>query len=260
MPDYQTISYHVTNRVATIALNSPKTLNALHQKMRLEIIDAVERVETDDEVRIVILTGQGRGFCAGADLSEGMPGYDNFVEQCAAEYEPWLMGIHNSKKLYIAAVNGVAAGIGAAMVMNSDLVVMAEDAYLYQAFSAIGLMPDGGATWLLLKKLGYQRAIEMAVNAGRLNAKDCLELGLANKVVANESVLEHTQQWAEEIALGAPLAQGAVKTLMRDACTMSYADVVKREAIEQSVLLESDDSKNAIAAFFAKEKAVFKGR
>jgi len=260
MPDYKTINYHVTNRVATIALNSPKTLNALHQKMRLEIIDVVKQVEADNNVRVVILTGEGRGFCAGADLSEGMPGHDNFIEQCAAEYEPWLMAIHNSKKLYIAAVNGAAAGIGAAMVMNSDMVVMADDAYLYQAFSAIGLMPDGGATWLLLQKLGYQRAIEMAVNAGRLSANECLDLGLANKVVAKEGLREQTQQWAEHIALGAPLAQAAVKKLMREASTMTYADVTKREAVEQSVLLESEDSKNAVAAFFAKENAVFEGR
>jgi 2-(1,2-epoxy-1,2-dihydrophenyl)acetyl-CoA isomerase len=260
MPDYQSINLSVTNRVATLAFNSPKTLNALHQKMRLELIDAVHKVEADEEVRVVILTGLGRGFCAGADLSEGMPGYTKFVDQCAAEYKPWLMAIHNSEKLYVAAVNGAAAGIGAATVMNCDLVLMADDSYLYQAFSAIGLMPDGGATWLLLQKLGYQRAIDMAVNAGRLSAQQCLELGLANRVVSAESLIDEAQAWAEQMAQGAPLAQAAVKKLMRNATSMSYAEVVDQEAVEQSKLIESDDSRNAIAAFFAKRKAVFKGK
>jgi 2-(1,2-epoxy-1,2-dihydrophenyl)acetyl-CoA isomerase len=260
MSDYQYLNLSVTNRVATIAFNSPKTLNALHQKMRLELIDAVHRVEADDDVRVVILTGEGRGFCAGADLSEGMPSYANFVDQCAAEYTPWLMAIHDSEKLYVAAVNGAAAGIGAATVMNCDLVLMADDSYLYQAFSAIGLMPDGGATWLLLQKLGYQRAIDMAVNAGRLSAQQCLELGLANRVVAAEGLIDEAQTWAEQMAQGAPLAQAAVKKLMRKAMSMSYAEVVDQEAIEQSTLIESDDSRNAIAAFFAKRKAVFLGK
>jgi 2-(1,2-epoxy-1,2-dihydrophenyl)acetyl-CoA isomerase len=260
MPDYQSINLSVTNRVATLAFNSPKTLNALHQKMRLELIDAVHKVEADEEVRVVILTGLGRGFSAGADLSEGMPGYTKFVDQCAAEYKPWLMAIHNSEKLYVAAVNGAAAGIGAATVMNCDLVLMADDSYLYQAFSAIGLMPDGGATWLLLQKLGYQRAIDMAVNAGRLSAQQCLELGLANRVVSAESLIDEAQAWAEQMAQGAPLAQAAVKKLMRNATSMSYAEVVDQEAVEQSKLIESDDSRNAIAAFFAKRKAVFKGK
>jgi len=220
----------------------------------------VQKVEVDNDVRIVVLTGEGRGFCAGADLSEGMPGYSNFVEQCAAEYEPWLMAIHNSKKLYVAAVNGAAAGIGAAMAMNCDLVVMAEDAYFYQAFSAIGLMPDGGATWQLLQKLGYQRAIDMAVNAGRLTAEECFRLGLANRVVSPKSLKEEAQNWAEEMADGAPLAQAAVKNLMRKAYSMSYEEVVNQEAIDQSVLIQSEDSLNAVSAFFAKKKTVFKGQ
>jgi 2-(1,2-epoxy-1,2-dihydrophenyl)acetyl-CoA isomerase len=260
MPDYQFINFSVTNRVASIALNSPKTLNALHQKMRLELIDVIQKVEADDEVRVVILSGEGRSFCAGADLTEGMPGYGNFVDQCEAEYEPWLMAIHNSEKLYVAAVKGAAAGIGAAVVMNCDLVVMADDSYLYQAFSAIGLMPDGGATWLLLQKLGYQRAIDIAVNAGRLGAQQCLALGLANRVVAADQLMLETQAWAEKMAGGAPLAQAAVKKLMRKALSMSYAEVVNEDAIEQNKLIKSEDSRNAVIAFFAKRKAIFVGK
>jgi len=260
MPDYQFVNYSVDNRVATIALNTPETLNAMHQKMRLELIELVKQVEADEQVRVVIITGEGKSFCAGADLTERMPGHASFVEQCAAEYTPWLMAIHNSKKLYIAAVNGAAAGIGSAAAMNCDLMIMADNAYLYQAFSAIGLMPDGGASWLLLHKLGYQRALEMAVDAGRLTAQQCHELGLANKVVAADALRSEAQAWAEQLAEGAPLAQQAVKAVMRKAGLMSYLDVIEEEARVQSELLKSNDVAVGIKAFFAKQKPVFEGR
>ena len=260
MSNYKNIKYSVHNNVATIRLNAPKSLNALTQGIRLEMIQVLNQIESDDQIRVVLLTGEGRGFCAGADLTEGDFGHASFVEQCAAEYKPWLMTIHNSNKLYIAVVNGVAAGIGAAVVMNCDLVVMSEDAYLYQAFSAIGLMPDGGANWLLLQKLGYQRALDLAINAGRLSAQECLQLGVANKVVSAEMLMENAQEWAEHIAKGAPLAQAAVKSLMRKALSMSYSEVIDEEAAEQSKLIVSEDSRNAVAAFFAKEKPVFNGQ
>ncbi len=259
MNDYKFIQYTVSNRVATIALNSPKSLNALNQQMRLELIDVIDVAEADEEVRVIVLTGIGRGFCAGADLSEGMPGFDSFVDQCAAEYEPWLMTIHHSSKLYVAAVNGAAAGIGAAMVMNCDLVLMAEDAYLYQAFSAIGLMPDGGATWQLVHKLGYHRAMDLAVNAGKLTAEQCLDHGIANRVVASNSLMDQAQQWAELMAKGAPLAQTAIKQLMRDATNLCYQQVIENEAQAQSVLIDSKDSRNAVAAFFKKQRPKFRG-
>lgn len=262
MPTYEYINYTVSNHVATIALNTPKSLNAFHQKMRLELIDAVTYAETDNSAKVVILTGEGRAFCAGADLTEDLSGgeHPTFVEQCEHEYTPWLMGIHNSKKIYIAAVNGVAAGIGSAAVMNSDLVVMADSAYLYQAFSAIGLMPDGGAVWSLLHKLGYQRAFEMAVDAGKLTAEQCLELGIANKVVSADDLIAQAQSWAEKLAMGAPLSQAATKGLMRKASLMSYQDVVIEESKLQAQLSQSEDSINAVKAFFAKETPVFKGK
>ena len=257
---YQFINYSVKNRVARIALNSPATLNAINHQMRIELMDVVELIEKDDDVRIVILTGEGRAFCAGADLTEGLGEHDTFVEQCAAEYTPWLMGIHDSKKLYIAAANGACAGIGSAVVLNCDLIVMAEDAYLYQAFSAIGLMPDGGATVLLLENLGYQRALEMAVDAGKLSAQQCLEYGIVNKVVASDKLLLETQVWAEKLAAGAPLAQASAKQLMRKAAQMSYAEVVDEEARLQTKLIQSDDAAIGTKAFFAKEKPQFTGK
>lgn len=260
MTDYQFIDYSVANRVATIALNTPDKLNAFHKTMRMELIDAVQQVERDDGVRIAILTGRGRSFSAGADLTEGKDDYPSFVEQCAAEYTPWLMGIHNSSKLYIAAVNGACAGIGTAAAMNCDLMVMADDAYIYQAFAAIGLMPDGGANWLLVHKLGYSRALQLAVEAGSLTANECLSYGIANKVVPAAELEQQARDWAETLAQGSPLSQSATKNLMRRVPALSYEEVIKEESVMQNKMINSEDSVNAIESFFNKQKAVFKGR
>lgn len=260
MTDYTHIKFSTLNGVATIALSSPKTLNGFNQSMRLQLIDAVARIEADDDIRVAILTGDGKAFSSGADLSERMPDHDSFESQCRAEYTPWLMAIHNSKKLYIAAVNGACAGIGSAAAMNCDLMVMADNAYLYQAFSAIGLMPDGGANWLLVNKLGYTRALQIVVDAGRISPEQCLEAGIANKVVPADELMMSAQAWAEKLAAGAPLAQQATKSLMRRAYAMSYEDVINEEAILQTQLSESNDAQNAIRSFLAKEPIVFEGK
>lgn len=261
MTTYEFIKYSVTNRVATIGLNTPQTLNAFHKQMRLELIAAIKQAENDNDVRIVILTGEGRAFSSGADLSEDLNSseHPSFVEQCEAEYTPWLTGIQNSKKLYIAAVNGVCAGVGSAAAMNCDLMVMADNSYIYQAFSAIGLMPDGGATWLLLHKLGYQRAMQIITEAGKLTAQECAELGVANKIVPADELMSESQAWAEKLALGSPLSQCATKKLMRKAHLMSYEDVIVEESLRQSELIQSEDSLNAVKSFFAKQAPVFKG-
>lgn len=260
MSESEQILVNVDNKVATLQLNNPERLNALNQVMRLTLMRTLEHIEANDDIRVVIITGRGRAFSAGADLTEGMPGYDNFIDQCKHEYTPWLMSIHNSSKIYIAAVNGACAGIGTAVAMNCDLMIMADDAYLYQAFAAIGLMPDGGANWLLLQKLGYARAFEMAVSAGRLNASQALELGIANKVVAADDLLGDAQTWAAQLAQGAPLAHAATKNLMRRALGMTYQEVIEEEAVLQTELINSEDATNARDAFLAKQTPVFKGR
>lgn len=260
MSEFTMINITISNRVATISLNSPKTRNAFNRVMREEMIQVVKQIEADDAVRVVVLTGEGMGFSAGADLTENMRDYESFEVQCAQEYTPWLMGIHNSKKIYIAAVNGVAAGIGAAAALNCDLVMMADDAYLYQAFSAIGLMPDGGATWLFLQRLGYSRAFEMAVSAGKLDAQECLRMGIANKVVPADELKNAAQNWAEALTQGPPLAQAAVKQVMRKAFELSYQQTIEEESRVQSELIRSEDCANAVAAFFAKKPPIFEGK
>lgn len=260
MSPYQEITLDIKNGVAVLSLNSPDTLNAFNQAMRFELLEVIPALEENDDVRIIIFTGAGRAFSAGANLAEGMPGHDRFISQCAAEYKPWLQAIHDSRKIYIAAVNGACAGVGSAVALNCDLVAMADNAYFYQAFAAIGLMPDGGATKLYLDKLGYFRAFEMMVSAGKMYSDEALKYGLANKIFPADELLANTISWAESLAQGSPLAQKAIKSVMRKASLMNYSEVVDLEAEVQSDLIETEDAINAGIAFLQKQPIVFKGR
>ena len=180
--DYQALRIERDGAVARLVMNRPDRLNSFDRVLRREMIAAVDALNGDPELRVIILTGEGRAFCAGADLADG-PGPDAAARgpatehQLKTEYKPSLLGIAESSKLWIAEVRGAAAGIGSAYMLACDFVVMAETAYLYQAFAAIGLIPDGGATWQLLRAVGRKRALEIILGGERIHAPRCLELG-----------------------------------------------------------------------------------
>ncbi|CAH0993100.1 Short-chain-enoyl-CoA hydratase [Sinobacterium norvegicum] len=259
MHNFETIRYTVEQRVATISLNQPKTLNAISQRMRQELKQAIDACEADDEVRVVVLSAQGRGFCSGTDLSEGLAGYDNIEAQLLEEYKPVLMAIHQSDKLFIASIHGVCAGVGAALAMTCDLAVMADDAYLFLAFAGLSLVPDGGMSFHLVNAMGYKRAIQLFAESGRLSAEQCVHYGLANKHCAAENLVAETTHFAQSLAQGAPLAQKFGKQIMRSVHDSDFETIFHAESRLQTTCMDSTDSKNAVAAFFKKEKAVFIG-
>ena len=244
--------------VARVTLNRPTVRNAFNAELRVALLEAIRSVESDDGIRVAVLAGSGEGFCAGADLSEGIS--ESVTEQIENEYKPFLMAIAESSKIWIAAVQGAAAGIGGALAMTCDLSVMEEDACIYQAFAAIGLIPDGGTTWHLLHAMGYRRAFETIVEGKRTTAAECLELGLANKVVVRGTAGEEAMAWAQKLATGAPLAQETAKRVLRHVGRMRLQDAITLEAKAQHKLTESEDFHNAVAAFFAKRKPEFKGK
>ncbi len=243
--------------VATLTLNRPKQVNALNAELRAELREAITGIEADDTIRVVILKGAGRGFCAGADLAAG---FEHPVSaHIQREYTPALTGIADSSKIWIAQVHGSAAGIGAAFAMNCDLLTMADDANIYMAFAAIALVPDGGNTQLLLQNMGYHRALQAVLEGEKISAADCLANGIANKLVSADTLDAETMAWAQSLANGAPLAMAAAKRLLRKVGAMDYGDAISAEGLEQDALLESEDCKAGVAAFFAKEKPVFTG-
>ncbi len=236
--------------IATVTLNRPDKRNAFDDSLRAAMRDAVSDLNDDDSLRIVILKGAGQGFCAGADLSAETVGKVSFTLD--TQYKPFLTGIERSDKIWIAQVHGAAAGIGAAVAMNCDLVVMAEDAFVYMAFAAIGLVPDGGNTRLMLQHLGYHKALEAVLEGRRMSAAECLECGIANKVVAGEELDAATRAWADALCATAPLAMAACKRLLRQVGSMSYGEAITQEGIEQTPLIKSKDFKEGVSAFFQK--------
>ena len=257
LPD--SISVQREDAVAVISFNRPDSLNSIDAGIRTGLLEAASSLNADDSVRVVILTGAGRAFCAGADLAEAPEG-GNVTEVLENEYKPALMAIIEAPKPWISAVNGAAAGVGSAFAMACDLTIMAEDAYLYQAFSAIGLIPDGGATWHLARSVGRKRAYELMALGEKLGAEKCLRLGLCNRVVAAEKLLDEARALARQLLGKAPLSLRYTKQSLNAAMEQGVAEVMSNEAKLQFLCISSEDAREGMQAFLQKRAPVFVGK
>lgn len=257
---YETIEYAVLNRVATITFNRPKEMNALNPKMRVETLTALKNAIADDEVRVIIFTGNGRSFGSGQDLSATEDMAMGAVKLIEEHLKPIIMEIHTSPKPVISAINGACAGVSAAIAMACDLSIMADDAFFYMAFAAVGLIPDGGSSWHLVNQLGYKRAYQMIAEAGRMPAAECLQLGLVNKVVAADSLVSEAQAWAEKLTKAAPLPLRYAKEALRAAMQTDLSGAITEEAKLQHFCFISEDCREAMTAFMQKRPPVFKGK
>ena len=262
MSNYNTVLVERRDEVGVVTLNRPGSLNAFDAELRRELRLAVREVNEDPLVRVVILTGAGRAFCAGADLSETVAQDATFrvEDQLNGEYKPIMLEITSAPKPWISAVNGAAAGIGSAFAMVCDLTVMAEDAYLYQAFAAIGLVPDGGASWHLVRTLGRKRAYELIVSGEKIRGPKCLEWGLCNRVVPGEQLMEATLAWAGELVGKAPLALRYAKQALNVAIEENLGDTISSEASLQHLCLTSADASEGVKAFMEKRAPRWQGR
>ena len=262
MSEYPTVLVERQGGTAVVSLNRPDSLNAFDAQLRRDLRLAVREVNDDPTVRVAVLTGGGRAFCAGADLAESAENGEHFrvEDQLNGEYKPILLEMNSAPQPWIAAINGAAAGIGSAFAMNCDLVVMADNAYLYQAFTAIGLVPDGGATWHLVRTLGRKRADEVIVTGEKVSAQKCLEWGLCNRVVAADSLLEETIAWATEIAQRAPLSMRYAKQAVNLAEEQSVGDIISAEAKLQHICINSEYVTEGAIAFMNKRAPVWKDR
>ncbi len=250
----------VSGPVAMITLDRPQARNALGSAVASALHGALMDAAADDEIRVVVLTGAGGAFSAGADLKEGLPEFHRVEDMINSRYRPSLELITGMEKPVIAAVAGAAAGIGLSFALACDLVVMADNAFLLAPFSTIGLLPDGGATWFLARRLGYHRAYQLCIEAERIPAELCLRTGLANRVVAEGDLLDETLAWAADIAQRAPLALAATKLAMRQAMHLSLGETIALEARMQNRCAGSEDCREGVAAFLGKRKPEFMGR
>lgn len=255
-----TVGYEMDGAVAVLTMSRPEVLNAFNETLAADLAEAVARAAGDDEARVVVLTGADGVFSSGADLKAGFPKDRRVEDVINARFKTTLEMIAGMEKPVIAAVGGPAAGVGLSFALACDLVMMAEDAYLLSPFVTIGIIPDGGATWLLARSIGYHRAYQLCIEAERIPAHRCLELGLANRVVPAADLRSQALRWAGTLAERAPLALARTKLAMRQAMNVSFGEAISIEAKLQNVCVESQDAKEGVAAFVEKRKPRFQGR
>ena len=252
------VKYAQDGATAVITLNRPESMNAFTTELRKGLLGALQQANTDDSVRVVILTGEGRCFSAGADLKDGLN--RSVKEMLLQEYRPVLEAIASMPKPIIAAVPGSAAGIGLSIALQCDLLIMADNAFMLSPFTTISLVPDGGLNWLLVRQLGYRRAFQLSVESERIAADKCIELGLANKAVPADELQNAALQWAQAIEKRAPLSVAATKRLMRFAAENDWDSSFEMEAELQGALVGCDDNREGVLAFFEKRAPEFKGK
>ncbi|MFN8471704.1 MAG: enoyl-CoA hydratase-related protein [Anaerolineae bacterium] len=260
------ILYAVGDGVATITLNRPDVLNAFTDPMLEALNEALGKAERDASVRCVVITGAGRGFSAGQDLSdvkrrEQEAGHPvSFAEHLRTKYNPVIRRIRTMEKPVIAAVNGVAAGAGASLALACDLRIAADKASFVLAFVKVGLVPDSGMNYFLVQMIGLPRAFELAATGGRLTAEEALRLGVVNRVVPTDELPAAAQAWAKELAQAPTRAIGLTKRAMNRALVSSVEEVLDYEAWLQEVAGRTADHKEGVAAFLEKRRPQFKGQ
>jgi 2-(1,2-epoxy-1,2-dihydrophenyl)acetyl-CoA isomerase len=261
MPEasYETIKVETADGVATITLNRPESLNALNATMRGELLAAVKAAGRDEAVRAFVITGEGRGFCSGADLRGG-GGEREFRRVLTDEYNPLITALRELPKPAIAAVNGVAAGAGMALALACDLVHAADDARFILAFGRIGLVPDSGLTRTLVRALGRHRAAALIFGGEPLPAAEALAAGLVNAVVPSSELASTVRAAATQLAAAPTRCIALAKRAINHAEDALLAESLAMEAALQELAGRTQDHAEGIAAFGEKREPRFIGR
>ena len=258
-PEYETLLHQADAGVVTITLNRPEALNALNAVMRRELLAAIKAAARDAEVRAIVITGAGRGFCAGADLRGGS-GEREFRRVLTDEYNPLIEAIRGVPKPVVASVNGVAAGAGVSLAFAADLVIAAADARFVPAFNRIALVPDSGLTRTLVRALGRHRALEILLGERELKPDDARDAGLVATVVPGDALISETRALATRLASGPTGAIGLTKRLINAAEDETLAESLAVEAALQEVAGRGADHAEGVAAFAEKREPDFSGR
>ena len=258
---FEKIEYKVEDDIAIIAFNDPKTMNAAGVDTVDEMSLALERA--GDEARCTIITGNGRGFCSGANLSGNMGGGESNRKPDAGReldrlYNPFIKAIRTHPHPVITAVNGAAAGVGCSIALMGDFIVAAESAYFLQAFRRIGLVPDGGSTFLLTRTIGRARAMEMTLFGEKIPAAQALDWGLVNRVVADDKLMDEAKSYAQQLASGPTTALSMIRDLVWQAEDNDLDSQLQAERFAQRTAGRSPDFAEGVKAFLEKRPANFK--
>jgi 2-(1,2-epoxy-1,2-dihydrophenyl)acetyl-CoA isomerase len=262
---YQTILYDLSQNIATITLNRPDVLNAVNEAMGRELQAALKVAAQDEEVRCLIITGQGRAFSAGEDIQDLRGQYERgenprLGERLLYKYNPIIHRIRQTPKPIIAAVNGVAAGAGAGIAYACDIRTAADTAKFIQAFVRVGLIPDSGTSFFLPRLVGLSKALELSLMGQELTSKDAERFGVVMKVVPADQLMATTREIAATLAKGPTKAIGLTKRALNKSVSTDLDGVLKYESYMQEIAGATSDHIEAVRAFFEKRKPTFKGR
>lgn len=252
--NFETIILEKEKGVATLYLNRPDVLNAIDNKMRLELLLVLEDVELDSEIRVLTITGKGTAFCAGGDV-RAMGKAEKMIKP-----HPIIQKIMNLEKPVIAAVNGVAAGAGCNLAMAADIVIASNKASFVQSFVRIGLVPDWGGLYFLPRRVGITKAKELMFTADRISAEEAERIGLINKVVPEEEFEDFVKEFSQKLLRGAPTPVAMIKKILNVSQCAEIDTVLSLEYQAQTICRGTEDHKEGIAAFKEKREPKFIGK
>ncbi len=258
----ESILVKIDNNIALITFNRPEVFNSFNREMALKLQKVLDDCEKDDGVRAIILTGNGKAFCAGQDLKEVTspelnPGFKKILDE---HYNPIIKKIRNIEKPVIAAVNGVAAGAGANIALACDVVIANESASFIQAFSLIGLIPDSGGTFFLPRLIGFQKASALAMLGDKVSAQEAERLGMIYKYVPTETFEQTVNSIAEKMAKMPTKALGLIKKSFNQSMNNNLEQQLDLESKYQIEAAETDDYSEGVTAFMEKRQPNFKGK
>ena len=265
MSDEKILLTEKKNGVGIITLNRPDKLNTFSDELTFQLQDALKEMEKDKEVRAIILTAAGRGFCAGQDLqsrsiAQEMGERPSLGDSIRRRYNPIVIKLRRIEKPIIAAVNGVAAGAGASIAFACDYRIVTDKVNFIQSFTKVGLIPDSGATFILTRLVGLTKAFELMLSADKLSAEEALNLGIINKIVGEDDLMKEAVALAEKLAAGPTKAFGLTKRAVNRAVFDDLEELLEYEASLQEIAGRSDDFAEGVKAFVEKRTPQYTGK
>ena len=258
---YEFIKLEKGNGIATLTLSRPKVYNAFNDGLTYDIQNGISEVADDPEIRVLIITGEGKAFSSGQDLKDALQHEGrSFSESLHQRYNPIILALRQLPKPVICQLNGVAAGAGCSLALACDLIVASEEAYLVEVFINIGLVLDSGSAFFLPRLVGYSKAFELSTMGTRLSAKEALQCGIVNVVVPTDQLQNKVLEYAQYYATAPTKAIGLIKKLLNHSGQTTLEEILNIEAKYQDLAGATEDFGEGVKAFLEKRKPKFKGR